>query len=276
MQPLPRPRTQEIALLPFVELILQLTFRHSQYLAFFGHLVFCPFSSEVPGDRECGLDRICNDFTFPQHDYPPSSLLELATVPSVPHHIGPELRLPKFPSRRRSGCPFASSMPVPEAPVHEDYGFVPGQDDVRSPGEVSAVDAETEPHAVEQAAYYQFRLGVSRPDPGHVPASPFWCQVVRHVVCDWLLWLLPNIPEARNHSHSRLFPFGCLCVPPADWEYGERKERGPASSPRLSLWRDEPAGGLANVRSPASHYLFRFRDSSAEAITSFSPSIASA
>ena len=66
-------------------------------------------------------------------------------------------------------------MAVPEAAVDEDGGFVFGEDDVGTAGEVLGVEAKAVAHAVEEGADEEFGFGVFGFDAGHVPASALFC-----------------------------------------------------------------------------------------------------
>jgi hypothetical protein len=62
-------------------------------------------------------------------------------------------------------------MLVPEAAMDEDGGLVPGQDHVRPPGEVAAVQAEAKLHAMEGPPNGDLWRGVPCLDRRH-PAAP--------------------------------------------------------------------------------------------------------
>lgn len=69
-------------------------------------------------------------------------------------------------------------MPVPEAAVNKNYGFVFRQDDVGAAGQFAVVQAEAITHFVEHGADEHLRLCVFAGDAGHVPASAGLCEAV--------------------------------------------------------------------------------------------------
>lgn len=74
-------------------------------------------------------------------------------------------------------------MSVPEAAVDEDDGFVFGKNNIRLTRKCAvqrAVDCKSVTHAVEHGTDNQFRFGILRPDPAHVPAALFRRKCVGH------------------------------------------------------------------------------------------------
>lgn len=68
--------------------------------------------------------------------------------------------MPEVNARFRRIRELAPPMPVPEAAVDEDHGFVLRQYDVGLAGQVAAVQAEAVAHAVQQRAHGELRGGV--------------------------------------------------------------------------------------------------------------------
>ncbi len=76
-------------------------------------------------------------------------------------------------------------MPVPEAAMDKDDGFVAGKDNVGASGEftvVRRIDGKTVAGTVEQAAELNLRLGVFAFDPRHIPGTALFCQVISHIL----------------------------------------------------------------------------------------------
>jgi hypothetical protein len=96
-------------------------------------------------------------------------------------------------SRRLVGrCSFAALMPVPEAAVDEDGGFVFGEKNVHGNGfglssvecrvsnddRNADVEAETVAESVKETADDLFGRGVFAADAAHVPGTAFGCETV--------------------------------------------------------------------------------------------------
>lgn len=69
-------------------------------------------------------------------------------------------------------------MPVPEAAIYQDDLTIPGKHDVRPAWEALDVEAETEPHPVQQTPDKQFWLCVRSMNAGHQPAAALWREPV--------------------------------------------------------------------------------------------------
>ena len=59
-------------------------------------------------------------------------------------------------------------MPMPEAPVNENHGFVFGQYQVGFSGQALIVQPVPEPVGVKKFPDDQFRFRILSPDPGHI------------------------------------------------------------------------------------------------------------
>src|SRR5213593_4195665 len=84
------------------------------------------------------------------------------------------------------GAVFGAAMPVPEAAVDENDGFVFGQDDIGTAGKIPGVKAETETEPVEQGANAHFGGGVLAANAAHVPGTALFCEPV--FVHEGILW----------------------------------------------------------------------------------------
>ena len=68
----------------------------------------------------------------------------------------------------------ASSMAVPEAAVDEDDGVVLGEYQVRTSGEVAAVQAKAKAKAMQKGAYLEFRCSVTGTNSAHDRCPFLW------------------------------------------------------------------------------------------------------
>lgn len=73
----------------------------------------------------------------------------------------------------RSRGVFAAFMPVPEAAVDEDNGFIFGQNNIRFTGQGADVFAEAISGAVQHGADEDFRFRILSPDSRHIPRAAF-------------------------------------------------------------------------------------------------------
>lgn len=62
---------------------------------------------------------------------------------------------------------------MPKASVDEDARFRAGKDEVRLAGEISVVQPESEPFAVQKRAHQKFWGCVPAADTAHIPAASF-------------------------------------------------------------------------------------------------------
>ena len=77
-------------------------------------------------------------------------------------------------------CISASLMSVPEATVDKYYGIIFRQNNVWFSRQVFDMQPESISGSVESGPDSNFRLGVLRPDSGHVPASFFFCESIQN------------------------------------------------------------------------------------------------
>jgi hypothetical protein len=104
---------------------------------------------------------------LPNNQYPPAQPLESCSRFFVPRHVPRELSGPLRPVCRWRRGPRAACVPVPETPVHEDHRSPPWENDVGRTGQVTAMESEPIPKAVQRTTYEDLGSGVLLPDPGH-------------------------------------------------------------------------------------------------------------
>ena len=85
--------------------------------------------------------------------------------------VAGEFFLPELLVGGGGGGVFAALVPVPEAAVNEDDGFVFRKNDVGFSGEIFYMQAEPVSGFVQHGADDYFRLRVLAPDPAHVPLA---------------------------------------------------------------------------------------------------------
>ena len=117
---------------------------------------------------------------LPDDGYPPSGIKEVTPVPSVSRHVLGELGLPEVSARRRGRRVSATRMPVPEAAVHEAYGFEASKHEIRSSRETSTVQPVSETASVKRPSESDLGLRAPVPDPRHHARSGGWIHNVRH------------------------------------------------------------------------------------------------
>ena len=74
-------------------------------------------------------------------------------------------------------------MPVPETASDLHYRAVPGQHNIRPPGQIAAMQPEPESHAMKKTAYNNLWLGVFSLDPGHHCAAGLGIDDVCQLGC---------------------------------------------------------------------------------------------
>ena len=97
----------------------------------------------VQAQKPLFLQVFFPNLASPDDEDPPSQGLEFVPDATVARDVLLEFRLPELPvvfGNRRLSAP---RMSMPETPMHEDYGAVLGQDDVRRAGQVLPVEPET-------------------------------------------------------------------------------------------------------------------------------------
>src|SRR5690348_17588711 len=110
---------------------------------------------------------------FPDSQDLPSAGLKLPLDARIALHILLEFPRPEFDARFRRVSEPAIRMSVPKTAVHKNGDTMPGKDDVRSAGQVLAVEAEAVSEPVQHSANGQLRSCVALTDPRHHGAS-FW------------------------------------------------------------------------------------------------------
>jgi hypothetical protein len=113
------------------------------------------------------------ELTAPDDDDFPTEFFEVAGMFFIVGDVPLEFFLPEgFVAFRGRGV-FTAFVPVPEASMSKDDGFVFGQYDVRLPRQGADVFPEPVSGAVQYRADKNFGFGVFAPDSRHVPASLF-------------------------------------------------------------------------------------------------------
>ena len=102
----------------------------------------------------------------------------------------------------------AAGMLVPEATMDEDHRSVPGKHNVRRPGEISDVQPKPVSASVEQRTDRLLRLAIPGTNSGHVPASLFLRDSIRHAPPAspsgiYLLWGKRGFHGKRTSALSR-------------------------------------------------------------------------
>lgn len=108
-------------------------------------------------------------------------MAEGLAVLSVTVHIALKLRRPVLLVSLWTYSLNAPWMLMPEAPMNKDNRVVLRKDYIRTARKIPAVNPKAKPQAVQNGSKYHFRLGVSRADAAHVPASSLGCQLVCHL-----------------------------------------------------------------------------------------------
>jgi hypothetical protein len=93
----------------------------------------------------------------------------------VPRSISVQFLQPEFPAVRWRRAILALLVPVPEAAVDEDHGFVFRQDDIRFTGQIVDVQPKPVAHPMQQPPDDKLRGRVFPADSPHVPRAPFFC-----------------------------------------------------------------------------------------------------
>ena len=92
--------------------------------------------------------------------------------------IGGEFFLPEFNIVGGRGGSFAAFVPVPEAAVNKDDGFILREHNVRFAGQGFDVFPEAVSRTVQQGTQPYFWLGVFSPDSGHIPTAFFLGEMI--------------------------------------------------------------------------------------------------
>jgi len=112
-----------------------------------------------------GLSQLAS----PNNDDLPAQLFQFAPVFLVIGGVAGKFLLPELFVCGGRGGVFAALVPVPEASMNEDDGFVFRQDDVGFSGEIFHMQSEPVSGPVQHGPDDHFRLGVLASDPAHIP-----------------------------------------------------------------------------------------------------------
>ena len=110
----------------------------------------------------------------------PAQLTQLAGVFPIIGNIALKFLLPPFGAGFWGGGLFATPMPMPEASVDEDDGFVFRQNNVRFAGQGGHVLAEAVASPVQHRAHHHLRFSVFAFDRTHVCAAFLWSQAIHN------------------------------------------------------------------------------------------------
>jgi hypothetical protein len=144
----------------------------------------------------------------------------------IPRRIPAEFLQPELASIRWCRAIPATVVPMPEAAVDEDHGFVFRENNIRLSWKVLHMQTEPIPHPMQEAAHDEFRARVLATNPAHVPGTPFFAQPIAHgghfnaksrrrkagpiVLTDLRLLSLMLLQESR--SGFRAFRLGLRCL----------------------------------------------------------------
>ena len=117
---------------------------------------------------------------FPYRNYLPPQASELAPQPRVPPAVRANLGEPVFLPNFRRQVFRAGDVSVPETTFDEDDEAISEENDIGSPGQVSAMEGVAETSAVEKGADGQFGLRVLGLDAGHEKESGRGLCVAAH------------------------------------------------------------------------------------------------
>jgi hypothetical protein len=110
-------------------------------------------------------EMIGPDRAFPDNRHPPTHSSKRRNGGGIPFPVPSELVIPEFRSCLGQAEVWAPLVPVPEAAMHKDDRSPFGQDEVRLPGKLPAMKAETVAVPPKQPPDDQFRSGVLGLDP---------------------------------------------------------------------------------------------------------------
>lgn len=109
---------------------------------------------------------------FPDHVHPPPKSLKLQGNTAVSLGVARKLGTPVVQPRPGRACTTAARMLMPEAAMDEHDLPLPGEHDVRSAGQVAAMQTEAVAKAVGNAPHRHLRRGVLAAYPRHQSAAP--------------------------------------------------------------------------------------------------------
>ena len=99
----------------------------------------------------------------------PAEPAKLAGVFQIIGDVALKLFLPPFGAGLRGGGSFAAFMPVPEAAMNKNDGFIFRQDDVRFAGKVFHIFSKPVARAVQHGADKNFRFRIFALNLPHIP-----------------------------------------------------------------------------------------------------------
>lgn len=108
---------------------------------------------------------------LPDGQYPPPVAEKLLLNPPVPLYIIPEFLSPEIGASLGQRGESASFVVVPEAAMDENTGPETWQHNIRTPGEILAMQPKTISTGMQKLSHRYFRLGIPAPDAGHHSGS---------------------------------------------------------------------------------------------------------
>src|SRR5437762_9045069 len=69
-------------------------------------------------------------------------------------------------------------MPMPEAAVNENHGFVFRKNDIRATWQLLSMQPKAITHPMQQPSHSHFRRCILSPDPAHIPAPALRRQMI--------------------------------------------------------------------------------------------------
>ena len=156
-----------------------------------------PSRNDVPDGSNTSLGT---QGAFPDCRNSPTGQQQRRSNGTVPRHIRAELRRPEFRACCRSACITAARVPVPEAPVHEDYGLVFRQHKIRLAGYALGMEPIAKAQRMQGPPEGQLRLRILSADAGHHPGTGLAVDDVCHLppgLGRWT-WYTANDPNSRG------------------------------------------------------------------------------
>jgi hypothetical protein len=119
-------------------------------------------------------------FALPDNDHAPAQFSEGSHVHPVAGGVAFKFGHPEPPVVGWGGAISATPVPMPEAAMHKHGQAVPGQNNIRAPGQFPAVQPESVAQAVKRRPDNPLRHRILPPDAAHIPTAPRFCQPIPH------------------------------------------------------------------------------------------------
>jgi len=155
-------------------------------------------------------------------------------MPFIPRRIAIEFRQPELPPIRRRRAILTALVPMPEATMNEDGGFVFGENDVRANetrlyifgNRHSDMEPKAIAHPVQNGADSFLWRRVFAANTRHIPRTPFFCE--------------PIFVHSENLSQREMEAWRKIFLPHS------RRQTGKRSGPRIDNF-----SAVATIRSLA-------------------------